>query len=81
MELSCKLVNVHFVLDGNETTIKSVFSAGNKSVAKKTALITGATGFVGSHVLAVLMASGDHHLIATCRDPSRLPAQYQGEIK
>ena len=36
-------------------------------------LVTGATGFVGSHVLEALQSRGDVTPIAACRDPSRLP--------
>lgn len=46
-----------------------------------TILITGATGFVGSHALEALMRLTDHHLIAACRDPSLLPGAFQGEVR
>jgi len=36
-------------------------------------LVTGATGFVGSHLLEALHERGDVQIIAACRDPSRLP--------
>ncbi len=36
-------------------------------------LVTGATGFIGSHV-AVRLAKGGHEVVATGRDPQKLPA-------
>jgi len=50
-------------------------------VKKKTVLITGSTGFVGSHVLQALMGRDDIHLIAACRDPSRLLPVFTGEVR
>jgi len=47
----------------------------------KTVLVTGATGFAGSHVLAALAASNDLRVIAACRDASRLPAEFSGTIR
>ncbi|MEZ5839376.1 MAG: NAD(P)-dependent oxidoreductase [Hyphomicrobiales bacterium] len=48
-------------------------------------LVTGATGFVGGHVLAALAggpaAGGGITVIAACRDPSRLPADFDGEVR
>ena len=35
--------------------------------------VTGATGFIGSHVCVRLAAAG-HHVVATGRDPSKVPA-------
>jgi nucleoside-diphosphate-sugar epimerase len=46
-----------------------------------TILITGATGFVGSHALEALMGQPDLKLVAACRDPARLPAGYRGEVR
>jgi nucleoside-diphosphate-sugar epimerase len=46
-----------------------------------TILITGATGFVGSHALEALMRRPDLRLVAACRDPARLPAGFSGEIR
>ncbi|MFI6479109.1 AMP-binding protein [Nonomuraea sp. NPDC050663] len=37
-------------------------------------LLTGATGFVGRHLLAELLASTDARVVCPVRDPSRLPA-------
>ena len=48
---------------------------------KQTILVTGATGFLGSHVLAALTADKDVHLIAACRNPSKLLADFHGEIR
>ena len=42
-------------------------------------LVTGATGFVGSHCLEALAAHRDLEVVAACRDPSRLPIGFQGE--
>lgn len=39
-----------------------------------TVLVTGATGFVGSHALAALADRDNLRLIAACRDSARLPA-------
>jgi len=51
------------------------------SIAK--ILITGATGFVGSHVLEGLMAieHADIDIIAACRDPAKLIPAYKGELR
>lgn len=44
-------------------------------------LVTGATGFVGGHVLDALSARKDVRLIAACRDPRRLPPGFTGEVR
>lgn len=44
-------------------------------------LVTGATGFVGSHVLEALQSCAEVEPIAACRDPSRLPPSYRGEVR
>ena len=44
-------------------------------------LVTGATGFVGSHALEALAARADVHPIAACRDPRRLAAGFGGEVR
>jgi nucleoside-diphosphate-sugar epimerase len=46
-------------------------------------LVTGATGFVGSHVLEELSQIGhkDLHIIAACRDRRRLIAGFTGEVR
>jgi nucleoside-diphosphate-sugar epimerase len=44
-------------------------------------MITGATGFVGSHAIEALTEHPDVITIAACRDPSRLPSTFQGEVR
>lgn len=44
-------------------------------------LITGATGFVGSHCLEAMAEHQDVDTIAACRDPSRLPTGFGGEMR
>lgn len=44
-------------------------------------LVTGATGFVGSHAIESLNTNEDIHLIAACRDPSRLLSGFRGEVR
>lgn len=48
---------------------------------KRTVLVTGATGFVGSNVLQALMPTEDIHLVAACRDRSRLLPGFDGEVR
>ena len=45
-----------------------------------TVLVTGATGFVGHHILTAL-AEAPVRRIAACRDPGRLPADYDGAVR
>lgn len=47
----------------------------------KTVLVTGATGFVGSHALAALDGAPDLNAVAACRDPARLAPDFTGEIR
>jgi len=49
----------------------------------KTVLITGATGFVGSHVIEALTKYSDPELrvIAACRDRRKLLANFKGEVR
>jgi len=47
----------------------------------KTVLVTGATGFVGSHVLEALAGRADVRPIAACRDPGRLLSGFDGEVR
>ncbi len=47
----------------------------------KTILITGATGFVGSHALTQLAKISDINLIAACRDPNKLHKTFNGEVR
>jgi nucleoside-diphosphate-sugar epimerase len=46
-------------------------------------LVTGATGFVGSHVLEELIQIGhkDLHIIAACRDRRKLITAFHGEVR
>jgi nucleoside-diphosphate-sugar epimerase len=44
-------------------------------------LVTGATGFVGSHCIEALAEHQDIVTIAACRDPSRLPSGFRGEAR
>jgi nucleoside-diphosphate-sugar epimerase len=46
-----------------------------------TVLVTGATGFVGSHALEALMRRPELKVIAACRDPGRLPTDFAGEVR
>jgi len=47
----------------------------------KTVLVTGATGFLGSHVLEALMSNKDIKLIAACRSPAKLLPDFEGEVR
>lgn len=47
----------------------------------KRILITGATGFVGSHVLEAMLPLQGVELIVACRDPSRVIPAYKGEVR
>lgn len=44
-------------------------------------LVTGATGFLGSHVLKALTADARVEPIAACRHPQKLPTGYAGEVR
>ncbi len=47
----------------------------------KTVLVTGANGFVGSHVLEALQKCEDVRVIAACRDRKKLLAGFNGEVR
>jgi nucleoside-diphosphate-sugar epimerase len=47
----------------------------------KTVLVTGATGFAGSHVLEALAEVDGLHVIAACRDKRRLLPSFEGEVR
>lgn len=47
----------------------------------KTVLVTGATGFVGSHTLAALSRVAGVRLVAACRNADRLKYPFAGEVR
>ena len=47
----------------------------------KTVLVTGATGFLGSHVLEALMPNKEINLVAACRNPTKLLPDFKGEVR
>lgn len=48
---------------------------------KPTVLVTGATGFVGSHIIEALSSRTSIRLIAACRDSAKLPTTSNIEIR
>lgn len=44
-------------------------------------LVTGATGFVGSHILEAMNGRPGVRVIAACRDATRLPPSFHGEVR
>lgn len=48
---------------------------------KTRVLLTGATGFVGSHALEALMDCEDMEVVAAVRDPGRLLPGFSGEVR
>ncbi len=44
-------------------------------------LVTGATGFVGSHILEALREASGVETIAACRDAGKLPDWFKGEVR
>lgn len=46
-----------------------------------TVLVTGATGFVGSHAVEALAKRSELRVVAACRDPGRLPEDFRGEVR
>lgn len=53
----------------------------SQPAAPRRVLVTGATGFLGGHVLAALNASPGVDPIAACRTPSRLGSGFSGEVR
>ena len=51
------------------------------STSKTTVLITGATGFVGRNVLRAFANKENVNVVAACRDKSKLPSSFHGEIR
>jgi nucleoside-diphosphate-sugar epimerase len=47
----------------------------------QTVLITGANGFVGSHILETMSQRDDLRVIAACRNAEKLPSFFDGEIR
>ena len=47
----------------------------------KKVLVTGANGFVGSHVLEALQQRDDVQVVAACRDAGKLPSGFRGEVR
>lgn len=47
----------------------------------KTVLVTGANGFVGSHVLDAMQRRDDVRVVAACRDSRKLPKEFRGEVR
>lgn len=50
-------------------------------MSKPTILVTGATGFVGSHILEALQTREDVRIVAACRDRTRLLPGYTNEVR
>ena len=50
-------------------------------MTKKVILVTGATGFLGSNIIKALRQRDDVRLIAACRSQSRLPVEFEGEVR
>jgi len=51
------------------------------SISKKKILITGATGFVGRNLLRAFSNQENVCLVAACRDKSKLPDTFRGEVR
>ncbi len=47
----------------------------------RTVLVTGANGFVGSHVLDALQGNTNVRVIAACRNRKKLPPGFDGEVR
>lgn len=50
-------------------------------MSQQTILVTGASGFVGSHILEALSGRGDIRVIAACRDRRALAPGFGGEVR
>jgi nucleoside-diphosphate-sugar epimerase len=50
-------------------------------MTQKIVLITGATGFLGGAILKALQARDDVTVVAACRNRSKLPADFSGEVR
>jgi len=46
-----------------------------------TVLVTGANGFVGSHILEALQRCDGLRVVAACRDRSSIPSTFNGEVR
>ena len=46
-----------------------------------TILVTGANGFVGSHIIEALNQNNDIKVVAACRDKSKLIPSFRGEVR
>lgn len=44
-------------------------------------LVTGANGFVGSHILSALTEDNEIEVIAACRDKTKIQTRFKGEIR
>lgn len=49
--------------------------------SKTTVAVTGASGFVGSHVIEALLQQPGIRLIAACRNRAKLPLAFHGEVR
>ncbi len=47
----------------------------------KTVLVTGANGFVGSHILEAMQRHDGVRVIAACRDKKKVPKEFTGQVR